>query len=96
MSIVTVIAKLTVKEDAIETVKEELLKLVTPTRAEDGCLEYRLQQDINNPAVFIFYENWENMACLERHLNSSHYKSYVVAVGDLLADKSVHKMTEIG
>ena len=96
MSIITVVARLTVKEDAIETVKGELLKLVAPTRAEEGCLEYRLHQDNDNPAVFIFYENWENMACLERHINSSHYKRYAAVVGDLLADKVVHKMTEIG
>ena len=96
MSIVTVVAKLTVKEDAIETVKGELLKLVGPTREEEGCLEYRLHQDNDNPALFIFYENWKNMDCLERHINSAHYKRYATAVGDLLADKVVHKMTEIG
>ena len=96
MSIVTVVAKLTVKEDAIETVKGELLKLVAPTREEEGCLEYRLHQDNDNPVIFIFYENWENMTCLERHINSAHYKRYAAAVGDLLADKVVHKMTEIG
>lgn len=96
MSIITVAAKLVVKEAGVDSVKSELLKLITPTRQEEGCLEYRLHQDNENPCVFIFYENWQNSACLERHMNSAHFKSYVAAVGDLLAEKVVHRMTEIG
>ena len=75
MSIITVVAKLIVKEDAIEQIKGELLKLVTPTRAETGCIEYRLHQDNENPCIFIFYVNWQNCACLVRHMNSTHFKS---------------------
>lgn len=96
MSIITVVAKLVVKDGAFELVKTELLKLIMPTRQEEGCIEYRLHQDNADPSVFIFYENWQNIACLERHINSSHYKSYVAAVGDQLAEKVVHKLTEIG
>jgi quinol monooxygenase YgiN len=93
MSIVTVVAKLTVKAAAIEAVKTELLKMIAPTRAEEGCIEYRLHQDNDDPTVFIFYENWESLVCLERHMESEHFKCYVAAVGDLIADKIVHKMT---
>jgi len=96
MSIISVVAILVVKEGAVELVKTELLKLIMPTRQEEGCIEYRLHQDNADPSVFIFYENWQNIACLERHINSAHYKSYVAAVGDQLAEKVVHKLTEIG
>ncbi len=95
MAKVTVVAKVTAKQEAVEAVKGELLKMVAPTRAEEGCLEYRLHQDNDDPAVFLFYENWESMACLERHMNSPHFQAYVAAVGDLLADKAVHLLTEI-
>lgn len=95
MATVTVVAKITARDDAVEAVKAELLKLVAPTRREEGCLEYRLHQDNDDPSVFIFYENWQSPACLERHMSSPHFEAYVAAVGDLLADKTVHKMTEI-
>ena len=45
MAKVTVVAKVTAKAEAVEAVRGELLKMVAPTRAEDGCLEYRLHQD---------------------------------------------------
>jgi len=95
MSTITIMARLTAKSDAVEAVKAEVMKMVAPTRQEDGCLEYRLHQDNDNLAVFVFYENWKNQSCLEQHLQSSHYKAYVSAVGDLIDDKIVHKMTEI-
>lgn len=96
MTKVTVVAKVTAKSGAIETVKAELMKMIAPTRQENGCLEYRLHQEHDNPAVFIFYENWETPACLEQHVNSTHYMAYVAAVADLIADKSVNKLIEIG
>ncbi len=96
MSKVTIVAKVVAQRDAIEAVKTEVLKLIAPTRQEEGCIEYRLHRDNENPAVFIFYENWESMACLERHMNSRHYKEYIAAVEGLIAEKAVHKMTEIG
>lgn len=93
MSVVTVVAKLVVRGDAVESVKSELLKLITPTRQEEGCIEYRLHQDNDDPAVFIFYENWESMACLERHMNTPHYRDYAAAVGGAIVEKAVHKLT---
>lgn len=96
MQKLTVVAKVTAHKDSVEIVKGELLKLVEPTRKEDGCVEYTLHQDGDDPAVFIFYETWENAACLERHMNSEHFKSYVAAVGSMIEDKAVHKMTRIG
>lgn len=95
MSVVTVVAKLVVKEGAVEAVKIELLKLLATTRREEGCIEYRLHQDNADPTIFIFYENWENMTCLERHMTTTHYRSYIAAVEGLIAEKVVHKMTRI-
>jgi quinol monooxygenase YgiN len=95
MSQLTVIAKVLSKKEFLEDVKSELMKLIEPTRKEAGCICYNLHQDNEDPAVFIFYETWESFACLERHMDSSHFKSYVEAVGSMIEEKVVHKMTRI-
>lgn len=95
MSKLTVVAKVVAKTDSVKTVKAELMRLIEPTRKEEGCIEYNLHQDNENPAVFVFYETWESLACLESHMSSDHFKSYVNAVGSLIEDKVVHKMTRI-
>lgn len=93
MSMVTVVAKLVVREESVAAVKGELLKLIVPTRQEEGCIDYRLHQDNADPRVFIFFENWKDMACLERHLTTPHYRNYIAAVEGAIVEKVVHKMT---
>lgn len=95
MSRVTVVAKLIARTECVEEVKCELLKLVEPTRNEEGCCEYRLHQDTADPAVFIFYENWESSAHLEQHVKTEHYTAYVTAVQSMIEAKTVNKMAEI-
>ena len=95
MSKLTVVATVVAKTDSVEAVKTELLRLIAPTRKEDGCIGYHLHQDNEDPAVFVFYETWESLACLENHMNSDHFKSYVNAVGCMIKEKVVHKMTKI-
>ena len=95
MSVLTVVAKVVAKRECIDATRKELLKLVAPTRKEDGCIEYRLHQDNDDPAVFVFYENWQSEACLLSHMNSDHFKAYIAAVDDMIEDKVVFKMTGI-
>jgi quinol monooxygenase YgiN len=96
MTPLTVVAKVVARKDCVELVQAELLRLIAPTRQEEGCIEYRLHQDHDNPAVFIFYEHWENEVSLGRHMESDHFGNYVRAVEGMLEEKIVHRMTEIG
>ena len=49
-------------------VRQELLSLVAPSRKDAGCLNYDLHQALDNPALFLFHENWTSKAHLDRHL----------------------------
>ena len=40
----------------------ELLLLVAPTRAEDGCVLYDLHESAEDDHVFAFYEIWRDEA----------------------------------
>jgi len=40
--------------------KQVLAESLAPSHPEDACIEYRLHQDSNNPAVFFLYENWKS------------------------------------
>ena len=95
MSKLTVVAKVVAKVESLATVKSELLKLIEPTRKEVGCIEYNLHQDNEAPTVFIFYETWESSACLDNHLNSAHFKNFAGAVGSLVEEIVIHKVTLI-
>jgi quinol monooxygenase YgiN len=95
MSKVTVVAKIVAKKESVAMVQVELLKLVAPTRKEEGCLEYRLHQDNSDPAVFIFYETWQSEAFLVEHTKTEHYRNYVNAISGLTEERVVNKLTVI-
>ncbi|SHG78349.1 putative quinol monooxygenase [Ferrimonas marina] len=79
MAKLTVVASITAHEDKIDLVKSELLKLIDVTRAEEGCINYDLHQDNDNPAHFLFYENWTTRELWQAHSSNQHLKDYLAA-----------------
>ena len=64
----TVIAQIKAKPGKESHVRQELLSLVAPSRKDAGCLNYDLHQALDNPALFLFHENWTSKAHLDAHL----------------------------
>ena len=95
MTQVTVVAKVVANQDAVDALKAELLRLIEPTRQEEGCIEYTLHQDGSDPALFIFYETWESDAHLERHMKTDHFTRFVAAVEGLLREIVVNRLIRI-
>jgi quinol monooxygenase YgiN len=82
----TVVAIMKAQPGKDAALKEELQRLVAPTRKELGCINYDLHQDIEDPAKFVFHENWTGKAHLEAHLNSPHLQAFRSKANDLLAE----------
>lgn len=95
MSKLTIVAHVRAKSDQSDFVKAELLKLIDITRAEKGCINYDLHQDNNNPAHFLFYENWESRELWQTHMNNKHLKDYMAATEGSVEDFTLYEMTQI-
>ncbi len=91
----TIIARILAIEEKRELVKKELLKLIEVTRAEEGCINYDLHQDNENPNSFLFYENWANRDLWQKHKNNTHLADYLKATEGALAEFTVNEMTQI-
>jgi len=82
----TVIARIQAKPGMEERVKQELLKLLAPTRSEQGCINYDMHQSTTDAARFLFHENWMTEAALDRHLQTPHIQSWIALADALLAE----------
>ena len=60
-----------------------LMDLVAPTRKEAGCLNYDLHRSAEDPAKFLFHENWTSKDALDAHLQSPHIKALLPRVDEL-------------
>jgi quinol monooxygenase YgiN/quercetin dioxygenase-like cupin family protein len=50
-----------------EMLKQHLLSLTAPTRAEDGAIRYDLYQSVEHPDEFLRHEVWRDRQALEAH-----------------------------
>ena len=83
MKSVTVIALFQAKPGQEIELRNALMRLVAPTRQEAGCLNYDLHVSPEDPAKFLFHENWTSKALLDAHLQSAHIKALLPRVEDL-------------
>lgn len=92
----TIVANIKAKTDKVDLVKCELQKLVAPTRAEEGCVQYDLHQDNENPAHFLFFENWASRELWQAHMNNQHLKDFIAATDGAVEDLAINEMSQIG
>ena len=95
MSKLTIIAHIHADADQVDFVKAELLKIIPPTLAEEGCLNYDLHQDNEVPAHFFFYENWESRELWQRHMESEHLKEFKAATEGAIENVVLHEMASV-
>lgn len=95
MANLIIVANIKTKADKIELVKTELLNLIETTRAEEGCIQYDLQQDNENPAHFLFYEIWESRELWQVHMGTKHIAEYAAAVEGAVVEFTLNEMTKI-
>lgn len=69
------------REELHRRVQEDML---TPTRAEPGCIRYRFYQDVEDPNAFSFVEHWEDWQSLNGHLRSTHVGAFLQVLPDLI------------
>ena len=83
---ITVVAKVVSKPEKIAETKKILTEMVEPSRADAGCINYTLHQHSENPAIFLFYENWSSKELLDAHLQTPHLQNFIAKAGDLCAE----------
>ncbi len=96
MANLTIVANIHAKADKVGLVKSELMKLIEITRAEAGCLQYDLHQDNENPAHFLFFENWESRELWQTHMNAPHLAAYMAATEGAVENFTLNEMTQVG
>jgi len=80
----TAIATLIAKPGQQDALEQHLRALVEPTRAEAGCGQYDLHQDLANPLAFYMIERWSSDEALQAHDASAHIQQFRARAGDFL------------
>ena len=83
---ITLIVKFQARPGMEAELRRTLLGLVAPTRKEAGCINYDLHAAPDDPAKFLFYENWASQAQLDAHGQTAHVQNLRARRDELCAE----------
>lgn len=81
----TIIGTVIAKNETRDELRRILTTQVAPTRAEEGCINYDFHISVDDPNIFMFYENWRSKADLDAHLKTPHLQPLFGRLAELLA-----------
>jgi quinol monooxygenase YgiN len=64
-------------------------------REEADCHQFQVMASLDDPDEFRFHEVYSDEAALERHRQQPHFRAYVEATGDMIAERSVKRCSVI-
>lgn len=82
----TALAVLKARPGKREALRDALLALIEPTRAEPGNLDYVLFEQQDAPGTFYMREAFIDAAALERHKALPHFQAFAARLDELLAE----------
>ena len=82
----TVVAVFRARPGNEAPLKAALLAMLPPTRTEDGCLNYDLNQADDDPGLFFFHETWASADHHRAHLDTPHLRDMRAITSDLLLE----------
>lgn len=85
---IKIVAKNIIKDGQKDKFIELTKELIEKSRQEDGCISYNLCQDINNPSILTFIEEWKDKEAIKVHNNTEHFTRIVPLLADFRVGNS--------
>jgi len=80
---IVILGTLRFAPQTLAQVRPHIQELVEQTKTLDGCISYEVAEDLFDPGLIRFSEEWPDEATLERHLAAPHIGVWRVAIADL-------------
>jgi quinol monooxygenase YgiN len=65
------------KPTELDHLRNELLAILNPTRAEPGCLDIHLFEEKTASGTFFIHSLWKDDAAIEAHFQLPHMKRFL-------------------
>ncbi|HVP03903.1 MAG TPA: putative quinol monooxygenase [Solirubrobacteraceae bacterium] len=83
---IVVTARVHIPAASRERFLEVATTMCTRSRAEDGCIGYRVYEDLEQPERYVFVEEWASDDALARHFQQEHTAAFLSALGPLMGE----------
>jgi quinol monooxygenase YgiN len=66
-----------------QQLRDELMLILKPTRAEAGCAGIQLYETLRQPLAFMIHSEWIDEAAFDAHAQLPHMKRFLGLVSEL-------------
>ena len=80
---ILVVGTVRVPEEAFETARDAMAKMVEATRKEDGCIRYAYAQDVLDHGVMHISEAWRDREALKAYGATPHMAEWIKAISQV-------------
>jgi quinol monooxygenase YgiN len=87
IKMVSVIAKLPMKEDKVQEAITAIKELMVEVAKEEGTVLYTLNRDPKNPNTLVFMERYKDKAAVDAHSATPHFKAFFAKGAAFLAGR---------
>ena len=85
---IRIVAKFHVKPEKVQEFLGLCKKIIDETIKEDGCIEYGLYQELQNPEILTFLEEWRDESSIDKHMKSKHFTEIFPLFSDCLVKEA--------
>lgn len=85
----------TVREDNRAAFLEAVVRHVTLSRQEPGCISHGCHEDVMAPGTFVFVERWRDMDAVKEHFAKDYSRETVAAIRSLSTQSTGVEVHEI-
>lgn len=75
-----VLAKASLPEGALDTMRSAIATMVEASRAEEGCIAYTFTTDVLDPTTMHIVEKWRDEDALKFHFSTPHMAAFQAAI----------------
>ena len=93
---VPVVAIFVAKPGMEQQVEQLFRGVIETTLREEGCISYQINRDSANPRRFVFTEEWETQAHLDRHLAAHHLQELAARIPECTESGEVLVLAKLG
>ena len=81
-----IVAQITLKPNAMESMRPVFEKVIAGSQAEEGCIYYDLHKEVSDSTntKYVMLEIWKDQAAIDLHNESQHFKTFVQTASDYL------------
>ncbi|WIM48249.1 putative quinol monooxygenase [Methanosarcina mazei] len=81
---IRVVAKNQVKPEKVQEFMNLCKSLIEETLKEEGCIDYEVYQELENPEILTMLEEWKDEGSLDQHIRSDHFKEIFPLLSECL------------